>query len=351
MEGNEMAERFSQDQKLIAECVKMLIELYRVEEDNHDLKTWWKPESVEILDRLFKIIFGSCTYNKETRKYYTKTRFTDKGPIFDIDENKKSTFLVIMSNLWSACSDEKFYHFDLLGIENQTVSEFRDTPFDPPRRRINFPNWKLAPNHIQLTKEGQIDLYKIRNKALSTLTRQYKKHIGSLKVFHIEYMFFNVAAITEFAKDLLELEPMNGSITKISDPSWPQNNFVSLVRAVLVKFHIVFGDYARIKVCPICDNLSFEKKKNSRTFCSRACGLIYNRNTDLPLRKCRDKQNMWIKSKINYTRRLRDIDSPPSRVCKADCLECQTVVKGGACWFLRKKNSKVFELLENTSMQ
>ena len=50
-----MAERFSQDQKRIAECVKILIELYRVEEGNHDLKTWWKPESVGVLERLFKI--------------------------------------------------------------------------------------------------------------------------------------------------------------------------------------------------------------------------------------------------------------------------------------------------------
>jgi hypothetical protein len=255
-EGDQMAARFSQDQKLISECVKILIELYRVEENNHDIKTLWKPESVGVLERLLRIIFGDCNYDKDIRKYYTNTKCGKKGIVFSIDEITKSTFLGIMDLLWSNLFDEVRYHFGFVGIETKSITEFRDEPFKSPRRLINFAKWRLA-HHAPITQEGQTDLYKIRNIAFSTLIGKYKNEIKSLTLFAIEHKKYNIAAITKFAQYLLEEKPIEKPLTTIPDPFLPQNNLIRLVRAILVKFHIVFGDYSRVKVCKNCENLFF----------------------------------------------------------------------------------------------
>ena len=342
-----MGGRFNREQKQIAEYVKILLELYRAEQDNANMKVWWKPGSAEILEVLLKKVFGNCQYIDSTRKYYIKTPFGIGKQVFDIDENSKSSFLVIMDDLWSNLSNGISYHFDLLGVERQFIDDFRNDFIKKGTQTIiNFPYWKMTPEW-QLTSEGQKVLYRIREKAFLILIKKYKYNIEFLKILHNEYTHLKVAAITNFAKKLVNLDPENQIITRIPDPSWPQNNFIILIRAILVKFHAVFGDFSRIIICKNCENLSFETRKGKRNFCSKTCSDIYLRNEELEIRKCRDKQNRWIQYKLDQDKRLGDLHVAASRVCKFDCLECLTPVKGGECWFLRKKNREEFELLLN----
>lgn len=334
-----MAERFTKEQKNLADCMKLLINLYYFEKDNYKLKVWWKPESVEILKRLFDRVFGNYKYYDEIRKFEVKIH--NQIFLYSIDEQQRDDFVMNLSNLDAEISDNITYHFDLLGIENKSINKFYDMHLQD--KKINTELVYFKP--VLMTTQTQKDLCFLKDKAIYILRNKHEYINNKLKVISADFNKVFVDSRTDFGRELLKVSPREKPFYEIPGLLSPQNNFIRLIRSILVNYHVAFGDYSRIKECQNedCEHIYFEKKKGESKYCSTACRVTSHKREEPDKLKCRGRQNKWI------DRRLKSLPEQPSVIYKDDCIECKAVMWRGECPVLMEKNALFIELLQSTS--
>ena len=131
---------------------------------------------------------------------------------------------------------------------------------------------------------------------------------------------------------------------RISAPGYTRSDvsFLYAVKFILVKYQYVMDSYERLKLCKQCEKLFFEKKIGSKDYCSPSCRKKYNDALQIPeIRKCREKQNAWIR----YKYKSIAICPKVYFLYKDECNGCTGAVKGGDCQVLRAKNKKAFKVI------
>jgi len=144
-----------------------------------------------------------------------------------------------------------------------------------------------------------------------------RRSVDFVDIYTVNYrsVSVNPAPGSKFARKLLFTKPKELPPTVVPSLEFPHwGSFVQFVRAVLVGFHVVFGSYDRLKICPVCRRMSFEKRKGQRQFCSDACRRKHFVNTLEPKEKvrCRSKHNARLE-------RSGKID----RIGKTQCEGCE----------------------------
>lgn len=141
----------------------------------------------------------------------------------------------------------------------------------------------------------------------------------------------------------IQVAPIEESPLKVIQ-QYPQGwtSFVQIARSVLVNFHIEFGSFERLKNCPECGKLFFEKKYGSRLYCSTACKANY-----IGKLFGKERQNIWLRREYgNFKYDIEKDDFIIDSVKKRDCLKCEKCQKGTICQILRMRNEALCQKIE-----
>ena len=203
-----------------------------------------------------------------------------------------------------------------------------------------------------MTMETLQDLRSLKDMAILSLRGKRKLDINELGIISNEHNKFIVDSKTDFGLYVLNVAPKENPSSEIPGISWPQDTFLSLVRSILVHYHVAFGDYSRIKECQHedCGHIYFEKRLNCSGFCSKKCRIANFRQKEPRDRLlCRDRQNKWYKHKSNNLKAITDREDyrirTPYYVSKEDCRQCDKPAESGECVALRLRNKAGFELI------
>jgi len=167
-----------------------------------------------------------------------------------------------------------------------------------------------------------------------------RRSVDFVDIYTVNYrsVSVNPAPGSKFARKLLFTKPKELPPTVVPSLEFPHwSSFVQFVRAVLVGFHVVFGSYDRLKICPVCRRMSFEKRKGQRQFCSDVCRRLHFKSVLEPQEKvrCRNKHNARL-----------DRSGKKDRVGKTQCEDCDQYTlssKEQSCPALRTKQSTIEE--------
>jgi hypothetical protein len=334
--------RFTEVHDLLEELMKLLIEIFYIEEAKDKMVDWWEDDSLKLLEQLFGKVFGKCAYNNRLRKFSTYLPAGDKGPFFKINEDDRLVFCNIMRLLASDIEDGIVRHFDLIGIDSQVTSNFCD-PADKTQTPFLFPQSPYTPHF--LTGESRKEIRRLKDKALPVLKGEAKRKTGGIDIDRTEYTKMKILMVkyrepqdnesgriksypSEFAELLLNAEPREEPIVNIPVIHWPHIIFIGLVRSILVHFHVAFDDYSRLKVCQYdkCGHIYFEKKKRSSYYCNKKCKMAAHRQSEPPeIFLCRGRQNKWI------TGNEKNKSNIQKDHCKGCTLNSVKKVKWGKC--------------------
>jgi hypothetical protein len=125
---------------------------------------------------------------------------------------------------------------------------------------------------------------------------------------------------------------------------------LQIVRYIFAKYYFEFRSFERIKGCQHCGKVFIEKRTGRKMFCSHICRKKhYDTAESDEKRKCRERQNAWIKYLVGNIRRFQSMDGQDGvstkNVVRGDCIRCSVALpnlKGGRCPALRKKNKNIF---------
>ncbi len=114
------------------------------------------------------------------------------------------------------------------------------------------------------------------------------------------------------------------------------NSLWQLTTAIMVNYHVAFGNFSRLETCRNCGKLFYQRRINRKEFCEKICRVIYNQALEpKDIQKCRKRQNEWIKRKCETC--LKNLTH--YTINKSECAGCvDTASKGGQCQKLIEKN-------------
>lgn len=343
-----MGERHTENQNKLAEGIIQLLELYNSDEflKHHDEWCWDKIG--ESLSKFFMALYYKCIYSPKyksfdiTRKkevtYINEKKFiSDRDTVININTKELINFLNIMKLLRAHTIKKEFVHFDIKFIVDKIETGFSGPVGDGILNRGSF--WE---------KNVSAKVDKTAVMALKTQTTYAEGILGKVGTSSFSHRTLYVSHLSNFGEKLLKINSQKkgfDAIPSLSDSDC--NTFFSIMRSTFVHFHMAFGNFERIKACAYCQKLFFEKRKGSGKFCSSKCRKEnFNASEPEEKRKCRDKQNAWIRYKIRNDVMLQKHSKLyPDTVFKDECERCTKYVKSGECLVLKKKNIKAIKIL------
>ena len=340
--------RLTNYQKLLYHCLEDILELYNREKD--------KKGSISIKeDRIIQRLLGriSAYYDCDTTLSYSpyiKNLVAQDSSI--ISDRGMRKFSNVMETLENVIQKRQFHHFQTVA-----VSDTIDTYFELGMLKfVNPPAQPISVNDPQLKKISHLALRHMPNLVANEKKRWLAFSRGRIRV----------EPGTEFGKSLGDAMPGNHEdwiFPKITTRPW--RSFIELAGAVLVNFHVAFGDYSRIRICKQCGNLMIQKRENPKKpklFCSAKCRSNFNHAAESPdRRRCRERQNSRIQyiydNKVGNSRFDPEVRKKGSKNCrpkaylarKDDCKSCSLFskhLKGGDCPVLREKNPRIENIIK-----
>lgn len=343
-----MVDRITENQKRFRESIERLLELYYLDEFQKQPDKWNWNRIGERLSRFFSTLYDKCYYDPKYRTfeitrqksivYINKKKFlSDRDIEITLDTEELLNFLEIMELLYSHTVKKEFVHFEINFISDQIDTVFSGTTSDGILNRGPF--WeKFVSARVQKTTAMAL-------KTQNSYSEGNLKEVGTSSFFH---RTVSVRCLSDFAKKLLKIDPQeNGydAIPLVTDPEC--YSFYRIMRSVFVHFYMAFGNFERIKACSYCQRLFVEKRKGSGKFCSNNCRKENHKILEPEeKRKCRDRQNAWMKYKIHHDEKLKNNSNLyPYAVFKDDCEICTNYVKSGECLTLMKRNKLSLKIL------
>lgn len=334
-----MANRFNNDQKLLSDSIKDLIQIYYEGNAHLDKAPWHTDKIRKGLARLLGRLYGDCQQVK-TDQYleftYGKSDKAPDGISCYIGQDEWADFVLLMDRLAEAIKNFENYplggtHFVLLRIEDELETaldaglpaELEVLGYTPPRSITRKLVRKAMKAGAKVTHELN------RSNTLACVPRR----------------FVRVTSVSEFGAWFLNSGERGEQFDRFPFlTSLHGLNFIELVRTLIINFCIEFDDLERLKACALdrCGRIFFEKKKGAARFCCLKCRRQYNYELETPeKRQCRDRQNHWLRYQIDNRLNLPD-RLVPNHVSKSDCGLCNTCVPTGQCIALRTKNPALF---------
>jgi hypothetical protein len=334
-----MAERFTTASLLMSACIRDLINYYYMEKNHLPGDPWPSEKIKNALLGLFNRLYDDCGYSQDDQWVgfsYSGSRSGESAFTCYVDTKERSSFITIMDKLVEAIREKDFAHFVVLKISDEVMTVLDEETevicFTPPQGLTR----KMA---LSAMKQGKTLTHKLdRYNTLAFIPRQ--------SVW--------VDCVSPFGKYLLNLgEWEEGGFACVQALGFHELDFIPLVRALLINFHLEFNGFERIKSCSQCGKIYFEKKKGARLFCSSSCRKEHHHAQEpAEKRKCRDKQNHWIDYKLNNDARILSADRRSRirlrayTVSKSDCSACDNPQAGGECGILKERNENVFEIMQ-----
>lgn len=317
------ANRFSRDQKILSQAIKGLIDLFYLEELSKPGDSWdWEKIATGLERFLFPLAEDWLERKISQVPESLKESYREKLRIIDIKEKtiyfKDSVFPIgvddidkinnIMIILKDNLSKSNYHHFNITGIENTSLTSIDYSSCMDNERTGKFISFR--------------DISKSTMKAINKQTT-INSISNDISFTSEGYMIFTIEPLLEFGRYLLLLEPQEElfyQIPSINFLSW--TSLISLIRAVLVSFHLSFGSFERLKLCKKCQKMFFEKRKGAREFCSNSCRVMFNAATESEdKRLCRQRQKKYLQYHDSYS----------FPIYKDACAGCTMPVESGKC--------------------
>jgi hypothetical protein len=342
MEKSGKVERFSKDQLLLSNSLKSLIKLYYANDYSKPSDAWpWKDLNECISDFIATLHNGrECSYNKSKGKFklrYSLSPDANEDTIlctYQISDKQMKEFVSVMKKLIAEINNKSFYHLILAGVADELKTELTMTE-----------QWKDAETNSANDNSEQYSYRPRKNTmhhGISLMNRTILKTI--LKDRPHEHMErtpysadvshrrrFRVRSTSRFGRTLL-ISGKEGATKRISHFTSPKiTTFLKLSRYVLIHFHLAFDGFERLKICRVCGELLFEKKKGAKQYCSNpSCKKKYYDSKKIKEKiDCLNRQNAWARNKQLIRRLLSD-----------DCAACNDWLEykaGGMCKEIIKK--------------
>lgn len=374
-----MAERFNKEQKLLAECMNYLIQLYYLDKDRPSERVWYFGEVCDTLMRLYERLYGEgeCKVGEKDNDTLSISHPEKPGRrvryFCYISPSCWSQFIAIMDELTRAVGKNQRTHFPIFSrtyeltadvTHHIDLSKIGESMVNDPEAEA----WKLAKicsrsrtiiNKLAspVIRSGELTIYNIDSESV-------------LRIIPKDVLW--VGHRTQFAEMVLhDNTDRHGHGDAINSPhqfspsALLQGRFIEVIQALLINFDVEFGGYDRIKSCRQCGHIFFEKQKGAGQFCGDKCRLKHDRASEPnEKRLCRGRQYQWLKyhydhEKLDLPKMLwklyespkqddpnqepEEFRKPPKKdyVKKGDCTKCDLCVPTGECSLLHYYNPKV----------
>lgn len=327
--------RFTIEQKKYSEAMKLLIDLYyRFSET--DREQWFSDATIQLVAKIFNLTipnFSPCLYIQE----YSMFRFRNPDEKLRISEVQIEDFLSFMNAIHTDISNgiHRFFELEERIVKTQikeninTSSNGEQIEATEHSKIKNMPLCKIIP---PVSKEAGT---KTQNEYLYAINMRLNDPPD-------EYESFRLMVNRDCALD--EEFLLEDGLT-ISSPGYTYQDvfFRSVVKYILVKYQFLLGSFERIKICKQCEKLFLEKRFGAGEYCSGTCRKKHHDSLQVPeIRKCRERQNAWIRYKYKNIVKLPKV----YYLNRDECEVCTGGVKGGDCLALKNKNKKAFKIID-----
>lgn len=287
--------------------------------------------------RLKKDVFEQRSQNRKNwqKKPYGMAEISEgknimcsiNGTKFYVSIKEIEKLIMSLDMLKAEITSNRNCHFKVMGIQEDVETNFKDDEnisqiFDDPE---NDKGEYADPGHVR----SRITVLKTKGIVVSGEGQSFStEHTQHLNVEPLSRWAFT--QLTGHFQDTDDDEPKPescGKVESIHHRSWV--SLWELCTTIIVMFHAAFGDFSRLKICKTCGVLFYENRSDRKEFCGMLCRVKYNQAQESPeTRKCRMRQNAWIRNYAAKTRSSKTINT----VYKDRCSKCtNSTMKGGDC--------------------
>jgi hypothetical protein len=358
--------RRTDEQKVFAKGMEIILELYYLLK-SLKRREWYSSQVINTMARLFHVTipnFSPCAYKQDVHEFiYKKNNIT-------VSHRDIESFQKHMDNLHNHRIEEIMVQKARRHIILLNMSYSIDIP-KWSRAMKNKEQYELLSRVGPSFKSKWINPYS-QTKTSKDLSIDIMPNTDSFlekfqtldatlgKIFDPDYttyyQSFLVLGTTNFAFKLISGDPC-----RISSPgSQTRATFLEIIKSIIVIHHVLYGSFDRIKICEYekCKRMFYEKKHGAGKFCCNDHKTKDNNERQpRPVRLCRERQNQWLRSKMNRAdlvitdKNGREIQKPsPRHVQKRECDDCiqylKDKVKSGLCDVLRRYNKDAMRAIE-----
>ncbi len=303
--------------KKLKNCMAALVALYNearqeLKNDNFKMEQILHP-----LHKLFQAIHGIEDNEKAKRKISfnqctLKDKITDcvritmNNTVFELTKNDLKSMTHAFDELNDYCLDNKI-------TDNKSIMDF------VTRKDID-----RSTKHFRLISEERTIHTEIKNKLISTLSassledeliRSAKQAISDNQRGGIPFLkttqhrFFTVEPLSNLGKKILRAkfeQDKEIEMSMLIPDIWHDSylNFGTIVASICVHYHIVNGNFQKVKQCSTCKKL-FIAQRNDKRFCSKKCSKVSwavdDKSQAYAKIKCRERQKQFFNYKEDVT--------------------------------------------------
>jgi hypothetical protein len=326
--------RFTSEQKNISEAVKLMIDLYYYLKDAKQ-ESWFSDKVIEMVSKMLGLTipnFYPCLYFQK----YSYFRFREKEEKVSLLKSHLAVFIEFIDAIKNDIGNGIHDIFKIVGMVQEIRQSFEFTvqpmSFRKGSADVKFPVGTIqcrivSPLSEDADAKSQDEYLDLQLNALNQPCHKFESF--QVSVNGDSHLYENL------------FEEKGGRISAIGYIR-PDASFLHAIKFILVKYQYLMGSYERLKLCNQCEKLFLEKKIGSKEYCSPSCRKKYYDALQIPeIRKCRERQNAWIRYKY------KNIVLVPRiyYLHKDECDGCTGAVKGGDCKMLRNKNKKAFKVI------
>lgn len=324
--------RLSDEQRNLLKGMKLLIQLYYEIKPltGNDL---YSGRCIRMLHQVLYLTipsFAPAVYVEEQPRFH----YGPKAEI-SISDHDWERFIHLMTTFRDRIMDDSLR--DIFHIEDVSLIKRVIIKKDKPIEKFQFE--KTYP----LYKAKRIPNYKI------VLVRPYD--MGPLRSYpdYEEIFRLDVDPESNLFEAFYTGSQLQEETYSVKTPAFKGSiSLHEAIQYIVSKFYTHFGSFERLKVCRYCQRIFLEERSGRGLFCSTQCKQEFHRKSDTEILKCRNRQNQWIRSQIDFNKKLRRIADQlkPITIVKSDCIKCSgPVAKKMRCPILERKNTRIFNLL------
>jgi hypothetical protein len=339
MQGGMM--RYTDKHYNLADGMQILIDLYYHLKET-DRAQWMEEPVIQSIAKLaYKVIpnFKTCQYLKRSIPLQSKPRlqfFTRRQGIINLDENDFQKFVEAMD---AFPGEREINPIVKLGANYEVKESVQGSG------TADKVKWTIPPAVYRDSDDFLMKSFIPGSLEDNPAAKLYKGMIAP-PPYH-ETIRVEVNPESNFANALYRLPGGNPDYPEYIDPISPYikggDTFLGLIRYFFAKYIEAFKSFDRITLCEYgpCKKLIFSIRLGERLFCDNkgVCKSAHHKVAQDPVkRKCRGKQNRWIRNKDYQLA----IDHETVKK-KEYCDYCQRpVITEGECPHLRELNKKIF---------
>ena len=344
---------------MVKKYTSLLLDIYDTEKKEYFSEDdgWWNDASIEIINELLTDILGYSEYRSKSREFRVKQKKDAKGNLsepmpyddFPLTLKDRKHLVSIFNSISNNIENEVYVHFILDGYTNIVRKERDKYSFSDPPRPVHSYDC-LMPQAISKTIYAKMVSAMEDEKAKSIFRHSYNcDNEIPFSTFH--YKLYDIIHITNLGAYLLSLSPTEQPINRIPTTSYCEfKSFTSILRSILVSYHIMRGGFKSLVVCDNCDKLFIAEKTRIDKFCQISCKSEYSRKEDKRITECRERQRAWLRYwHLTYYNKgeVSRVQDSPEYILKADCSVCfQWVAKEvekGKCEKMYEKNKRLID--------